>query len=232
MNGTNRRMVKPMTIILIGAIIVVIGGITGAIGTYLHNKRSSAKTDKIMSIQNELIEKSEKLIDTQNELLKYTSGGDSFGEVQLLRISDGSGGHHYTFYFKKQGEYPLYNVSLTALDRNSLDKDRLKRNNNEATLNDLINYKSFELGDISNVEGGINFGSLMTLKNGNIYDYLFTVTTRNKTFYQELKFQVRDNKLVIAMRIKDRDKDGNTKTLVDRADEEFPGTKEGKIKWD
>jgi hypothetical protein len=60
-------MLKPMTIILIGAIIVVIGGITGAIGTYLHNKKSSAKTDKIISFQNELIEKSEKLIQAQNE---------------------------------------------------------------------------------------------------------------------------------------------------------------------
>jgi len=45
----------------------VIGGITGAIGTYLHNKKSSAKTDKIISFQNELIEKSEKLIQVQNE---------------------------------------------------------------------------------------------------------------------------------------------------------------------
>src|SRR5687767_5632427 len=66
-NLSNRRMPKPMTIILIGAIIVVIGGITGAIGTYLHNKKSSAKTDKIISFQNELIEKSEKLIQAQNE---------------------------------------------------------------------------------------------------------------------------------------------------------------------
>jgi hypothetical protein len=31
-------MLKPMTIILIGAIIVVIGGLTGAVGTYLHKK--------------------------------------------------------------------------------------------------------------------------------------------------------------------------------------------------
>ena len=38
---------KPMTIILIGAIIVVIGGFVGAIGTFVHNKKSSAKTDRI-----------------------------------------------------------------------------------------------------------------------------------------------------------------------------------------
>lgn len=40
-------MLKPMTIILIGAIIVVIGGIVGALGTYLHNRNSSQKTDRI-----------------------------------------------------------------------------------------------------------------------------------------------------------------------------------------
>jgi hypothetical protein len=225
-------MLKPMTIILIGAIIVVIGGITGAIGTYLHNKRSSAKTDRIISVQSELIEKSEKLIRAQNELLKYTSGGDSFGEVQLLRISDGQGGYNCTFYFKKQGEYPLYNVTLTALDRNSQDKERLKKNNNKPTLEDLKNYKSFELGDISNVDGGVNFGSLMTLKSGKMYDYLFTINARNRSFYQELKFQMEGDKLVTATRIKDRDKDGNTKILVDKADEEFPGMAEGKIKWE
>ena len=38
---------KPMSIIFAGAIIVVIGGIIGAIGTLLHNKSSSAKTDRI-----------------------------------------------------------------------------------------------------------------------------------------------------------------------------------------
>jgi hypothetical protein len=221
-----------MTIVLIGAIIVVVGGITGAIGTYFHNKKSSAKTDKIISVQSELIEKSEKLIQAQNELLKYTSGGDSFGEVQLLRISDGHGGYNCTFYFRKQGEYPLYNITLTALDRNSLDKERLKKNNNEPTLEDLKNYQSFVLGDISNVEGGVNFGPLMTLKNGEIYDYLFTITARNNSFYQELKFQMQGDKLVTATRIKERDKDGNTKTLVDKADDEFPGMEDGKIKWE
>ena len=38
---------KPMSIIFAGPIIVVIGGIIGAIGTLLHNKSSSAKTDRI-----------------------------------------------------------------------------------------------------------------------------------------------------------------------------------------
>jgi len=147
-------------------------------------------------------------------------------------ISNGHEGYNYTFYFKKQGEYPLYNVTLTALDRNSLDKERLRKNNNEPTIEVLKNYKSFSLGDISNAEGGVNFGSLMTLKGSEIYDYLFTINTRNKSFYQELKFQIKGNKLFTSTRIKSRDKDGNTKMLVDKADEEFPGAKDGRIDWE
>jgi DNA uptake protein ComE-like DNA-binding protein len=40
---------KPMTIILIGAIIAIIGGIISAIGTWQHNKNSSEKTTRIES---------------------------------------------------------------------------------------------------------------------------------------------------------------------------------------
>lgn len=40
-------MPKPMTIISIGAIIAVLGGLVTAFGTYLHNKKSSEKTDRI-----------------------------------------------------------------------------------------------------------------------------------------------------------------------------------------
>lgn len=38
---------KPMQVILIGALIAIIGGVISAIGTYFHNKNSSAKTDRI-----------------------------------------------------------------------------------------------------------------------------------------------------------------------------------------
>jgi len=40
-------MLKPMNIIFIGAIIIVIGGLIGAIGSLLHNRQSSKKTDRI-----------------------------------------------------------------------------------------------------------------------------------------------------------------------------------------
>jgi hypothetical protein len=40
-------MTKPMTIIFIGAIIAVLGGLVTAFGTYLHNKKSSEKSDRI-----------------------------------------------------------------------------------------------------------------------------------------------------------------------------------------
>lgn len=40
---------KPMTVILIGAIIAIIGGLITAIGTWQHNKNSSEKTTRIES---------------------------------------------------------------------------------------------------------------------------------------------------------------------------------------
>ena len=224
-------MLKPMTIILIGAIIVVIGGSISAVGTYLHNKKSSAKTDKLISIQNDLIVKSEKLVEAQNELLKYTTGGDSFGEVQLLRISDGQGSYKYTFYFKKQGEYPLYNVAITSLDRGLINKERSRKQSNELTLDDLKDYKNFNLGDISNVDGGVNFNSLLTLKEGKIHDYLFTISTRNRTFYQEFKFVVISDKLFTATKITNRGTAGKVDILIDKADDGFPGSSNGENSW-
>src|SRR5437660_959947 len=38
---------KPMTIILIGALIAILGGIIGAVGTWKHNKNSSEKSTRI-----------------------------------------------------------------------------------------------------------------------------------------------------------------------------------------
>lgn len=45
-----KKVLKPMNIILWGAIIVIIGGVVTAIGTFLHNKGSSEKSDKILNI--------------------------------------------------------------------------------------------------------------------------------------------------------------------------------------
>lgn len=220
-----------MTIILVGAVIVVVGGLVGAIGSYLHNKRSSEKTERIIQLQSEVIQLSQKLSQAQDELLKYTSGGDSFGEVQLLRISDGAQGYLYMFYFKKHGQYPLYNVTLTALDRKSLDKERLKANNYVASLEDLKNYKSFQLGDIDNADGGISFGELIRLENGVGYDYLFTVTSRNLTFSQVFKFRVNGDKLATATRITTPDNAGNVKILLEKVDSDYPVASDEGVDW-
>lgn len=66
---------KPMNIIFLGAIIIVVGGIIGAIGTLLHNKKSSEKSDKILSTSKnnqELIENLKRQNDTLRDQANYS----------------------------------------------------------------------------------------------------------------------------------------------------------------
>jgi|GEM_PF-5925235 len=223
---------KPMTIIFIGALIVVLGGIVGAYGTYQHNKASSEKSDKIVSLQNALIQKSEELTKVQSELLKHTTGGNSWGEVEFLRVSDGKGGWLGFFYFIKHGEYPLYEVSVYSVDRNLIDKGKMRRQNYIATLSDLEKYDSFDLGNITGVDGGKTFHSLFALTENHIYDFLFVITTRNQRLSQEFKFIMKGDSVAKATRIKGRNSSGEETTLVDKADESFPGYRDGKIIWE
>ena len=62
---------KPMTIILIGAIIVILGGLIGAIGTWLHNKESSKDSTRLEESVNKGVSIGEttnsKVLDLQNE---------------------------------------------------------------------------------------------------------------------------------------------------------------------
>jgi hypothetical protein len=81
-------MSKTMTIIFIGAIIAVLGGLVTAFGTYLHNKKSSEKTDRI-----------EKGVNRNIDIGEMTSG-----EVRELRNRNTELGHKVDELLIKQTE--------------------------------------------------------------------------------------------------------------------------------
>jgi hypothetical protein len=63
--------IKPMSIILIGAIVTIIGGTVTAIGTYFQNKASSKRMQSIQSTSEQQLQEIGKL-QTQNNSLKTT----------------------------------------------------------------------------------------------------------------------------------------------------------------
>lgn len=215
--------------------VLVTGGL--AISAHLSSKKKDAfinkKTEEIVNLQNKLNVKSDKLIEVQEELLKYSSGGDSFGEVELLRISDGKDDFYETFYFSNKGEYPLYDVSVTVLDRNQLDLDAIKKRDGLATVEDIQKYKTYKLGNIG-VNGGTTFNQVFTIPKNLMQDYLFSINTKNGHFSQQLKFIAIDNTLLKATKINTIDTTGKKQIeiLVEKVDENFPGVKEGKIDWE
>jgi len=77
----NLKIIKPMTIILVGAIIAIIGGVVSAVGTFLHNKQSSEKSTRIETGVNKANEEVAELR-KQNDTLKTNS------DAQLNKIDE------------------------------------------------------------------------------------------------------------------------------------------------
>lgn len=86
----NFKIPKPMTIILIGGIISVIGGAVAVFGTYLHNKSSSSKSDTILGNTEKGVELGETTVDgvtnliSENKELKGEVSGLKAKQTELL----------------------------------------------------------------------------------------------------------------------------------------------------
>jgi hypothetical protein len=228
------NMDKELIFIIISVLIT--GGL--AINAHISNNKKDKyledKTEKIVNLQTKLNDKSEKLISTQDELLKYTTGKEGYGIVEVLKISDNKDGYYYLFYFSNKSNYPLYDVKINLLDRHLLDKESLKERNGVATLEDLKNYDNFDIGTIGGDGGGTTFGAVFDIEPNTIRDFLFTINTRGLSFSQQLKFIEKEKELFKATKLNSISSENNPKieTLVDKADEKFPESNNGKIKWE
>jgi hypothetical protein len=215
--------------------VLITGGL--AINSHISSKKNEKslklKTEEVVRLQEEISVKSNKLIEVQDELLKYTTGGGSFGQVEILKISNSKGGFIYSFYFANKGNYPLYDVSITVLNRSQLDMQEVKKRHGLATLEDLQKYNLYKIGNISS-NGGTSFGTIFPLSNNQINDFLFSIHTRNGSYSQQLRFIELSNEILQATKLNtiDLTGKGSYEVLVDTADERFPGSIKGKIKWE
>ena len=226
-------MDKELIFIIISVLIT--GGL--AVNAHISNKKKDndlkSKAEKIINLQNKLNEKSEKLISVQDELLKYTTGKEGYGIVEIIKISDKKNGYYYQFYFTNKSNYPLYDVKITLLDRKLSDNEGLKKRNGLMTLDDLNKRQYFDIGTIGGENGGSSFGSFFSLEENNLQDFLFTINTRSLHFSQVLKFIEKEKELFKATKLNSWSSKSNpkSKVFVDKADEKFPGSIDGKIKW-
>ncbi|WP_341225225.1 hypothetical protein [uncultured Arcticibacterium sp.] len=229
----NQKMDTELIFIIVSVLIT--GGL--AINAHISNTKKDAdlknKTEEIIRLQNKLNKNSEDLIYAQNELLNYTTGKDAYGLVEILKISNNENGFYYQFYFSNETNYPLYDVKITLLNRNLIDQESLKKRNGLATLEDLKNYKNFNIGTIGGEGGGTSFGEMFSLKPDNLQDFLFSITSRNLSFSQQLKFIEKESVLLQATKLNSIVSKSNSKVkiLVDKADDEFPGSIKGKVEW-
>lgn len=178
------------------------------------------------------IQKQQKLDDKTDDIISQITGGDSYGEVELISIIDGKNRVYHSFYFSNKGKFPLYDVTVTMLDRNRLDKEGLKERGGRAIIEDLEKYETFNIGNVS-VNGGIGFSSAFRFDDGQIKDFLFSIHTRNNNFSQQLKFVQSNNLVSKATKLNTVvPGSGKPQILKDYADNTFPGAHNGKINWE
>ena len=127
---------KPMTIILIGAVIAVLGGIISAIGTFMHNKNSSEKTTRI-----------EEGVKTTNTEVSQLKGQNEHLLTQTITLNEKLENQSTTIDGLRKENTALYD-KLAKASLNIFDH-----------LTGGNSYCKMEIGNIniSNDEGGLVF---------------------------------------------------------------------------
>lgn len=133
--------IKPMTIILIGAIIAIIGGLIGAVGTWLHNKQSSEKSTRTLQNTTELLKENTNLkekVDSQSnkidelrdentqlykdllskseELNKFLGGSDAYPILLVNSMNSKNGESGFIFRITNEFDYPVYDIEINVFD--------------------------------------------------------------------------------------------------------------------
>lgn len=226
---------KPMTLIFIGSIIIVIGGIIGAIGTLTHNKNSSEKSSRIetgvinanltvgdlIKQNNELLEKAEiqsRTIDKlrgENTSLyeKLTAASNEIynnitGGKSLVRAIIGNiinDGDYADFIFVVEGKYPLRDITMSITDLNTFNTKVPK----------WTNYK------ILNIKPGEAIISKLTVKLDKIkgVNYNIQFNANNGHTIQLIRMRYVNNKWTSADKIRTTEED---KAIFLKVDKDYP----------
>jgi len=107
------KTLKPMTLILIGAIVAIIGGLISAYGTYSHNKKSSEKSDKIYQQLENQAKTIDELRRENTNLYSKLTGGDSYCKIE---VTFNATTNKPSFRLMHIGDSPLQNFNISIED--------------------------------------------------------------------------------------------------------------------
>jgi hypothetical protein len=194
-------MPKAMTIIFIGAIIAVLGGLVTAFGTYLHNKKSSEKSDRIEKGVNKNIDIGEMTSGEVRELKERNMELKDKVDELLIKQSELKGQLKPIIEFA-QKTYPNTDVN-EALSR--LQQDIEKQNVKVSTLEkDVATTKEMA------APAKLVYHKHELTKVGNAYKLVLILRSRKLISLGELDFTVTCE-----------DMSGNTQILEIKTEPEF-----------
>ena len=192
-------------------------------------------SQRLTEAQNEIIKSNSKLIEANNRIeelnirqLNYQSGENSFGYIILQSIVDIDGSESYMFGFIKEGEFPMYDVTITSWN---LEDFQNPRPDARASISDFQKYNTSKLGDIA-LGGSRTFGNLFKIPDNQITKFNFSITAKNGQFSQVLRIYKKGKTMASGYRV-NTVTDGKTKfkVLKEFVDKNFPLNSDGTMNW-
>jgi hypothetical protein len=203
---------KPMVIILIGAIITIVGGLVTAYGTYLQNRNSSQKSqlllDKVSAQEttiNELRKENSdlhfKLEQTSSKIFDRVRGGQNYIYVEVIPNAKSEP----FAILKNDNKYPVYKVLVEVTDYEKAVNCFTHKQDSKNVYN-LKCFeacsKFFELDELGVGEYYLNdIASNLNIETKVSGKYQIRFKTRYKKFYQLLIFKKVDRNIISTSQI-------------------------------
>jgi hypothetical protein len=208
----------PQILILIGLLLTFLGG-------FISFKRGedTQKENQTLIVENKkLVESNLSLSRLINDNL---TGGDSYGVVTPLIISEKTG-DMYFLYFENKGKFPLYDVKITYFDPDEVKKHA--NPNGNASLEILKYYNAIDCGNISQ-GGGRTLGPSFHINEGSNLKLNMIINAKNGSFSQLLRIIKKKGKLYVAKKLNTIGQ--NPKVIFEESHPDFPKTNTGEIDW-
>lgn len=219
------------------AVVIFIGSLIAAVGTYLKFHESVIFTGAFISalgavlasynqnkFEKELKKKNDEIIELNQKIgaisihtINMVTGGDSFAHIQFSAINDGENMHLDKIFLQQEGIYPLYDLTISIFDVDSLKS--------------LTVFKVGDIGSVRHIKffplnQSINFDLAGKLdQRFNVFFY-----SRNGTWYQQIFYKKINIGWVIATRVVRPDEKNEPFVIFKSISPDFP-IAEHEIPW-
>ena len=200
------------------AVLMFIGALISAAGAIWASQR------QVIS-ETELRHKSDEIAELNKQIAAAITGGDSFAYMVLTYLKNAENPRPVLLH---QGEYPLYDLNVRIVDLALLELGR--QTHQEYSISDMRRDEvRLVIGNLAPHESRL-FDPVKL--DGDVLRWNLFFNGRNGFFTESLRFRRVGNEWKTAVLVTKSDPTtGETTTLLEKVDPDYPRGKDGKVVW-